>query len=57
MAEKALTGEYQENYKEYENEINIWVFTVWDLNIISSCTNKRKLEIVSRSYSLIENGK
>ena len=57
MAEKALTGEYQENYKEYENEINIWVFTVWDLNIISSCTNKRKLEIVSSSYLLIENGK
>ena len=25
MAEKALTGEYQENYEEYENEINIWV--------------------------------
>ena len=57
MAEKALTGEYQENYEEYENEINIWVCTVWDLNIISSCTNKRKLEIVSRSYLLIENGK
>ena len=25
MAEKALTGEYQENYEKYENEINIWV--------------------------------
>ena len=48
MAEKALT-------EEYENEINIWGCTVWDL--ISSCTNKRKLEIVSRSYLLIENGK
>ena len=57
MAEKALTGEYQENYEEYENEINIWGCTVWDLNMISSCTNKRKLEIVSRSYLLIENGK
>ena len=47
LAEK-VTGEYQD-YEECENEINIWVCAVWDLNMISSCTNKRKLEIVSRS--------
>ena len=60
MAEKALTGEYQENYEEYENEINIWVCMYSlrsEYNIFMYKQTETWNEIVSRSYLLIENGK